>query len=168
MAPAHRKMAAAIIIATCAATIRFASINDSNFSLAASCGVTELGAQLELLQPLAPALLGRDSACRTAPFTALRRSTCQNFARNKRYEAAGRDRLFKAIPMRKLLIALAAMALLTAPADAQFRGKGSKRAEGSQQPDDQKKKNAAAEKAYKDALRRIPDQKVADPWSSMR
>jgi hypothetical protein len=102
------------------------------------------------------------------PLTALRRSACQNFARNKRYEAAGRNRLFKAIPMRKLLIALAAMALLTAPADAQFRGKGSKRAEGSQQPDEQKKKNAAAEKAYKDALRRIPDQKVADPWSSMR
>jgi hypothetical protein len=70
--------------------------------------------------------------------------------------------------MRKLLIALAAVALLTAPADAQFRGKGSKRTEGSQQPDEQKKKNAAAEKAYKDALRRIPDQKVADPWSSMR
>src|SRR6202022_57315 len=161
-------MAAAIIIATCAATIRFASINDSNFSLAASCGVTGLGRQLELLQPLASTLLCRDSACRTRPLTALRRSTCQNFARNKRYEAAGRDRLFKAIPMRKLLIALAAMALLTAPADAQFRGKGSKRAEGSQQPDDQKKKNAAAEKAYKDALRRIPDQKVADPWSSMR
>ena len=70
--------------------------------------------------------------------------------------------------MRKLLIALAAIALLTAPANAQSRGKGSKRAEGSQQSDGQKKKNAAAEKAYKDALRRIPDQKVADPWSSMR
>src|SRR6476660_9877276 len=64
VAPAHRKMAAAIIIATCATTIRFASINDSNFSLAASCGVTELGAQLELLQPLAPALLCRDCARR--------------------------------------------------------------------------------------------------------
>ena len=70
--------------------------------------------------------------------------------------------------MRKLLIALAAVALLTAPADAQSRGKGSKRAESSQQPDEQKKKNAAAEKAYKDALRKIPDQKVADPWSKMR
>jgi hypothetical protein len=70
--------------------------------------------------------------------------------------------------MRKLLIALAAMALLTVPADAQSRGKGSKRTESSQQSDEQKKKNAAAEKAYKDALRRIPDQKVADPWSSMR
>src|ERR1700731_2715659 len=114
MAPAHRKMAAAIIIATCGATIRFASTNDSNLSLAASCGVTELGAQLELLQPLRPTLLGRVSACRTAPFTALRRSACQNFARKKRYEANGRDRLLKAIPMRTLLIALAGLALLTA------------------------------------------------------
>jgi hypothetical protein len=31
-----------------------------------------------------------------------------------------------------------------------------------------KKKNSAAEKAYKDALRRIPDQKVSDPWSTVR
>jgi hypothetical protein len=71
--------------------------------------------------------------------------------------------------MRKLVIALTAMALLIAPAQAQFRGKGSKRSEGSsQQTDEQKKKKAAAEKDYKDALRRIPDQKVADPWGNMR
>ena len=70
--------------------------------------------------------------------------------------------------VRKVIIALATMALLMAPAHAQLRGKGSKRSEGNQQFDEQKKKNSAAEKAYKDALRRIPDQKVADPWSSMR
>jgi hypothetical protein len=33
--------------------------------------------------------------------------------------------------------------------------------------DEQKKKNSAAEKAYKDALRRISDQKVSDPWSTV-
>ena len=60
------------------------------------------------------------------------------------------------------------MALLIAPAHAQLRGKGSKRSEGNQQFDEQKKKNSAAEKAYKDALRRIPDQKVSDPWSTVR
>jgi hypothetical protein len=70
--------------------------------------------------------------------------------------------------MRKLVIVLTAMALLIAPAHAQFRGKGSKRSEAGQQTDDQKKKKAAAEKDYKDALRRIPDQKVADPWGNMR
>jgi hypothetical protein len=70
--------------------------------------------------------------------------------------------------MRKLIVALTAIAVLTAPAHAQSRGKGSKRSESSQQTDDKKKKNAAEEKAYKDALRRIPEQKVSDPWASMR
>jgi hypothetical protein len=70
--------------------------------------------------------------------------------------------------VRKVIIALATMALLMAPAHAQLRGKGSKRSEGNQQFDEQKKKNSAAEKAYKDALRRIPDQKVSDPWSTVR
>jgi hypothetical protein len=71
-------------------------------------------------------------------------------------------------PMRKLIVALAAIAVLTAPTHAQSRGKGSKRSEGSQQTEEQKKKNAAAEKAYKDALHRIPEQKISDPWANMR
>jgi hypothetical protein len=71
--------------------------------------------------------------------------------------------------MRRFIVGLAAMALLIAPAHAQSRGKGSKRSEGNQQQaEDQKKKNAKAEKDYKDALRRIPEQKAADPWSNMR
>jgi hypothetical protein len=45
---------------------------------------------------------------------------------------------------------------------------GSKSPDGSQQTEDKKKKEAAADKAYKDALRRIPDQKVADPWAKLR
>jgi hypothetical protein len=70
--------------------------------------------------------------------------------------------------MHKFLVALTAAALLTAPAYAQSRGKGSRRSESNQQTEDKKKRDAAAEKAYKDALRRIPDQKVSDPWTHMR
>jgi hypothetical protein len=68
--------------------------------------------------------------------------------------------------MRKLVVALAAIAALTAPAHA--RGKGSKQSENSQQTDDKKQKKAAAEKAYKDALHRIPEQKSSAPWANMR
>ncbi len=46
--------------------------------------------------------------------------------------------------------------------------RGGKRSENSQQSQEQKEKNAAAEKAYKDALKRIPDQKNSDPWANMR
>jgi hypothetical protein len=70
--------------------------------------------------------------------------------------------------MRKLMVVLAAIAVLTAPVYAQGRGKGSKRPENSQQSEDKKKKEAAAEKAYKDALHAIPEQKVSDPWAKMR
>jgi phage head maturation protease len=70
--------------------------------------------------------------------------------------------------MRKLVVALAAIAVLTAPAHAQSRGKGSKRSENSQQTDDKKQKKAAAEKAYKDALHSVPEQKNSDPWAKMR
>ena len=69
--------------------------------------------------------------------------------------------------MQKFIAVLAAISLLTAPAYAQSRGKGSKRDSG-QQTEEQKQKNAAAEKAYKDALRRIPEQKISDPWANMR
>jgi hypothetical protein len=54
---------------------------------------------------------------------------------------------------------------LTAPAYA--RGKGNRQASG-QQTEEQKEKAAEAEKAYKDALGKIPDQKPADPWGGMR
>ena len=65
--------------------------------------------------------------------------------------------------MRVVLIALM-MVLLAVPAQA--RGKRS----GAQpQPiADQQKKTRAEEKAYKDALGRIPNQKPADPWSKVR
>ena len=70
--------------------------------------------------------------------------------------------------MKAFVIAVASLALLISPAAAQRGGKG-KRAANGQQAAQHGKKNAAAEKAYRDALRRIPDQKVVnDPWASMR
>ena len=69
--------------------------------------------------------------------------------------------------MRKLVVMLAAIAVLGVPAHAQSRGKA-KQSDNSQQTDDQKQKKAAAEKAYKDALRTIPEQKNSDPWAKMR
>ena len=70
--------------------------------------------------------------------------------------------------MRKLVVMLAAIAVLGVPAHAQSRGKGSKHSDNSQQTDDQKQKKVAAEKAYKDALRTIPEQKNSDPWAKIR
>jgi hypothetical protein len=71
--------------------------------------------------------------------------------------------------MRTVVIALAATAVLIAPAHAQMRGgKGKQQSAAQQQQSaEQKQKAAAAEKAYKAALDRIPDQKY-DPWSHAR
>ena len=66
--------------------------------------------------------------------------------------------------MRVVLAALM-IVLLAIPADA--RGKQRPGAEPPQAADRQKK-SREEEKAYKDALRRIPNQKPADPWSKMR
>jgi multisubunit Na+/H+ antiporter MnhG subunit len=71
--------------------------------------------------------------------------------------------------MRIVLIALITAALTT-PAFAQRMGMGQHK-----QPlvpkeiaEDQKKRKAAQDKAYKNALDQIPDQKPADPWGKMR
>ena len=73
--------------------------------------------------------------------------------------------------MRTVFIALAATAVLIAPAHAQMRGGGGKGKQQSaaqeQQNAEKKKKAAEAEKAYKAALDRIPDQKY-DPWAHAR
>jgi hypothetical protein len=69
---------------------------------------------------------------------------------------------------RRLLVALAALALLAAPAYSQMKGKGGKRSAADPQAAlEKKKKDAAAEKAYKAAIDRMPD-KPYDPWRSMR
>ena len=68
--------------------------------------------------------------------------------------------------VRTVLIALAAVALLTAPAYSRGKGgKGGKPAD--QQTIEQKKKASEAEKAYRATLDRMPDQKF-DPWAKMR
>ena len=68
--------------------------------------------------------------------------------------------------MRRVVAALTSIAILTAPAYAQGRGKGGNAP--SQQAEETKKRNAEAEKAYKAAVDRIPDKKSADPWGGMR
>jgi hypothetical protein len=70
--------------------------------------------------------------------------------------------------MRAVVIALATIVVLTAPAYSQGRGKGGGRhAASEQQIEEQKKKAAEAEKAYRSALDKIPDKKY-DPWGNMR
>ena len=68
------------------------------------------------------------------------------------------------------IIALASIAMPTAPAYAQMRGKGGAKHNpaSEQQTAEQKRKAAEAEKAYKAALDKIPDKKQSDPWGSMR
>jgi hypothetical protein len=66
------------------------------------------------------------------------------------------------------VIALAAVAILAAPAYAQRHGKGSRQAATDQQSEARKKKAAAAEKDYKATLDKIPDKPAADPWGGVR
>ena len=70
--------------------------------------------------------------------------------------------------MRTVVIALASVAILTAPAYAQMRGKGGKHSGSEQQTAEQKQKAAEAEKAYRAALDRIPDKKKSDPYGNVR
>ena len=69
--------------------------------------------------------------------------------------------------MRVCVLAIATIALLTTAAHSEGRGKGGRNAQPAQQTEEQKKKAAAEEKAYRDALDKIPDKKF-DPWSTMR
>jgi hypothetical protein len=74
--------------------------------------------------------------------------------------------------MRAVVVALTTIALLTAPAYAQGRGKGGgKHPASDQTSEEQKKKNADADKAYKSAIEGIPDKKSDksdDPWQKVR
>ena len=68
--------------------------------------------------------------------------------------------------MRILAVAAALLALLTLPAQAQMPG-GKHRPGGDEKKADQKK--PIDEKAYNEALKRIPDSKEKyDPWSGAR
>lgn len=64
-----------------------------------------------------------------------------------------------------VVMAVASLALLTAPAAAQGRVKGKRAADT--QTVEQKKKAAEAEKAYEATIKQMPDQKF-DPWAKMR
>jgi hypothetical protein len=70
--------------------------------------------------------------------------------------------------MRTVVVALAAVAILAAPAYAQRHGKGGRNATSDQQSEMRKKKASAAEKDYKSALDKIPDKPPADPWGGVR
>jgi len=67
--------------------------------------------------------------------------------------------------MRVMLMALLLVSLAV-PAYA--RGKQAAGATPSQNTAEQQKKSREEEKAYKDALSRIPVQKPADPWAKVR
>ena len=68
----------------------------------------------------------------------------------------------------RIVLAALAIVLLVAPAQAQ-RMKGKRGAAGGQQTEEQKKKSAEVEKAYKASLDTIPDPKTKpDPWRNVR
>jgi hypothetical protein len=70
--------------------------------------------------------------------------------------------------MKRMVLAIMAVAILTTPAFSEGRGKGTKKAGSDLQPQEQRKKDVELEKAYKAALKKIPDQKPSDPWTNMR
>lgn len=69
--------------------------------------------------------------------------------------------------MRILAVAAALLALLALPAEAQMGG--GRRHGGGDDKKAEQKKPQVDEKAYKEALKRIPDSKEKyDPWSGAR
>ena len=69
--------------------------------------------------------------------------------------------------MRIVLVALISAALIM-PAFAQRMGHAKQPIVPKEIAEAQKKKKEAQDKAYKNALDQIPDQKPADPWGKMR
>jgi len=70
--------------------------------------------------------------------------------------------------IKRLVVALTALAIWISPALAQGKGRAAKAPESDQKTQESKKKSAEIEKAYQDAMKKIPDQKPADPWATMR
>ncbi len=69
----------------------------------------------------------------------------------------------------RVLLALAAAALLTLPAYAQGAPRGPGAMEQRQQVEDKRKKAAEADKAYKESLDKIPNADTKpDPWGDLR
>jgi hypothetical protein len=70
--------------------------------------------------------------------------------------------------MKTLTVAAVLLAMVTLPAQAQMGGMG-KRGGGGDRPKTDDKTPKVDEKAYKDALKRIPEPKEKyDPWSGAR
>jgi hypothetical protein len=70
--------------------------------------------------------------------------------------------------MKTLTVAAALLALLVLPAEAQMGG-GHKRPSGDDKAKTDQNKPKVDEKAYKEALKRIPEPKEKyDPWSGAR
>jgi len=71
--------------------------------------------------------------------------------------------------MRALAMAVAMLVLVAVPAQAQMGGggkRGGQKADDPAKTDDQKAKAKASDKAYQEALKRIPDSKEKfDPWA---
>ena len=65
-------------------------------------------------------------------------------------------------------VVLMALLLISLAVPAQARGKQGGGAAKPQNTGEQQKKSREEEKAYKDALSRIPVQKPADPWAKVR
>ena len=65
-------------------------------------------------------------------------------------------------------VVLMALLLVSLAVPAYARGKQGAGAAPSQNAGEQQKKSREEEKAYKEALKRIPVQKPADPWAKMR
>ena len=65
-------------------------------------------------------------------------------------------------------VVLMILLLVSLAVPAQARGKRGTDGAQSQNAGEQQKKSREEEKAYKDALKRIPVQKPADPWAKLR
>ena len=65
-------------------------------------------------------------------------------------------------------VVLMALLLVSLAVPAYARGKQGAGAAPPQNTGEQQKKSREEEKAYKEALKRIPVQKPADPWAKMR
>ena len=65
-------------------------------------------------------------------------------------------------------VVLMAMLVVSLAVPAQARGKRDAGGAQPQNTGEQQKKSREEEKAYKDALSRIPVQKPADPWAKVR
>jgi hypothetical protein len=70
--------------------------------------------------------------------------------------------------MRTFIAAIAAVAVLAAPAYAQKMRGGKGRGAQPQQTEEQKKAAQKLDKDYKAALDSIPNQKKIDPWGGVR